>query len=305
MIHQLTLKVFVLKKVSLFSQPLVARFVVWGMRGSDLKVTDQPVNGVPREDAPLGTSFQRDGIKADPLTDYGACARSGREGMGVWLTDHLALSTSNSLTHHWPQTHGPKSTGKNLGKATEVHRDKIRAANMLQQLLGKVRSFRDNSVLILWGIESLPLLSSSSTITIITSYWAVTGDSLDLLWKRDPERCNSPFHLQDFRQKDFIQPSLRISQLFFNILTEIVSPSQGHERPLISVRLKVCCISFKGVLIFQCGFIYVYLISSCQCRYHLLQVFAVSSNSIMNHAMPVLVHVSDNWCQTNIQECNC
>ena len=53
------------------------------MRGSDLKVTDHSVNGVPWEDAPLGTSFQRDGIKADPLTDYGASARSGREGMGV------------------------------------------------------------------------------------------------------------------------------------------------------------------------------------------------------------------------------
>lgn len=120
------------------------------------------------------------------------------------------------------------------------------------------------------------------------------GYSLDLLWKRDPERCNSPFHLQVFRQKNFIQPSLRLSQLFFNIFSEIVSPSHGHEHPLISVHLKVYCISFKGVLIFQCGFFYVYLISSCQCRFHLLQVFPVSSNSVMNHAMPVLVHVSDN-----------
>ena len=46
-------------------------------------MTDQSVNGVPWEDAPLGTSFQCDGMKADLLTDYSASARSGREGMGV------------------------------------------------------------------------------------------------------------------------------------------------------------------------------------------------------------------------------
>ena len=46
-------------------------------------MTDQSVNGVPWEDAPLGTSFQCDGMKADLLTDYGASARSGKEGMGV------------------------------------------------------------------------------------------------------------------------------------------------------------------------------------------------------------------------------
>ena len=51
--------------------------------GADLKVTDRSVNTIPWEDSPLGTSFQCDGTKADPLTDYTASARSGREGMGV------------------------------------------------------------------------------------------------------------------------------------------------------------------------------------------------------------------------------
>lgn len=53
------------------------------MRRTDLKVTDQSVNTIPREGAPLVTLFRCDGMKGDPLTDYTASARSGREEMGV------------------------------------------------------------------------------------------------------------------------------------------------------------------------------------------------------------------------------
>lgn len=118
-------------KKSVFSPTSCCQVCVMKYEGADLKVTDRSVNTILREDAPLGTSFQRDGTKADPLTDYTASARSGREEMGVWLTDHLALSTSNGPTHHWPQTRGPKSIGRNLGKLTEVQGSKISTANLL------------------------------------------------------------------------------------------------------------------------------------------------------------------------------
>lgn len=185
--------------------------------GADLKLTDQSVSATPRRDAPLRTSFQCDGMKGDPLTDYAASARSGREGQGCDLLVTLPFQHLNGPTHHWPQTWGPKGMWKNLAKLTKVHGEKISTSNMLLSLLGRARSIRDSILLLtLLGVESSPLpssfsWSSSSTITIVNSYWAPIERVLDLLWARDPGGYKCPFHSQAPGQKNFIQPSLRVT----------------------------------------------------------------------------------------------
>lgn len=68
--------------------------------GADLRLTDQSVNAVPRKDAPLGTSLQRDGMKGDPHTDYAASARSDRGPWGCDLLITLPFQHLNGPTHH-------------------------------------------------------------------------------------------------------------------------------------------------------------------------------------------------------------
>lgn len=68
--------------------------------GADLGLTGPSVSAIPRKDVPLGTSFQRDGMKGDPLADYTAGARSGREGQRCDLLVTLPFQHLNGPTPH-------------------------------------------------------------------------------------------------------------------------------------------------------------------------------------------------------------